>query len=143
VKRFVVALLIALVAVPWSAVPAAKGSGCPMSKAAMTAMRSAAVAPARTSCAYCVPASTASAPSANVPSLGVGCCRFLPKAESLPAQAGSLGVPPKPLQSPDGAAALASPELSAIPAASVSRSCDRIGASPPHAPPTRTTHLLL
>ena len=145
-KRFAVALLILLVGVPWSAVPAMSGPGCAMSKAAMAAMGTAATATAKSVCGYCAarPAvSAASIASPDVPRLGAGCCRFRAKAEGVVAQAGSLGASPKPLQSPDHAAALAPTALSTLPTRAITRSGDRAGVSPPHAPPTRTTHLLL
>ena len=130
-KRFVTFLLIALVGVPWTAIPAAKGAVCAMP-------RETAAAPA--ACAYCSPVQSA---KTSIPTLESGCCRFAPKAESIAAQAGSLGSPPKPSQSPDLAAAIPAHDCITTPAAPASRSYIARGASPPHAPPTRTTHLLL
>lgn len=130
-KRFVAFLLIALVGVPWTAVPAAKGAVCAMP-------RESATAPA--ACSYCSPARSA---TSSIPTLESGCCRFAPKAESVAAQAGSLGSSPKPSQSPDLAAAIPAHDGTGTPAASAARSNVARGASPPHAPPTRTTHLLL
>ena len=131
VKRFVTFLLIALVGVPWTAIPAAKGAVCAMP-------RETAAAPA--ACAYCSPVQSA---KTSIPTLESGCCRFAPKAECIAAQAGSLGSPPKPSQSPDLAAAIPAHDCITTPAAPASRSYIARGASPPHAPPTRTTHLLL
>ncbi|HET9951792.1 MAG TPA: hypothetical protein VFS09_08370 [Candidatus Eisenbacteria bacterium] len=131
VNRFVTFLLIALVGVPWTAVPAAKAAACAMPR------ETAAAPPA---CSYCSPDRVA---STSIPSLESGCCRFAPKAERNAAEAGSLGSTPKPSQSPDLAAAIPAHEgleATVVPAA---RSNAARGASPPHAPPTRTTHLLL
>ena len=126
-KRFVVALLIALVGMPWSAIPAAKATACAMPRAA-------------SACSYCSPAPNA--PS-SVPTLESGCCRFSPGAERVAAQAGSLGSTPKPSQSPDAAASVFAHVGLGAPAVPVSSSTFARGAAPPHAPPTRTTHLLL
>ena len=126
-KRFVVFLLIALVGVPWTAVPAAKGSACAMPRAT-------------SACSYCTPAPNA---RTSVPTLESGCCRFGPNAERVAAQAGSLGSSPKPNQSPDLAAPMPSGEEAVPPVAPASALKFARGAAPPHSPPTRTTHLLL
>lgn len=128
-KRYVATLLIALVGVPWSAIPVAQGASCSMPQSSEV--------PA---CSYCAP--TAPVASA-VPSLEASCCRFLPTPESIPAQAGSIDVSSKLLQSPEFAAALPAIDGSSLPAAPAACAHDACGASPPHAPPTRTTHLLL
>jgi hypothetical protein len=127
VKRFVVALLIALVGVPWTAIPAAKASACAMPRAT-------------SACSYCSPAPNS---SASVPTLESGCCRFSPNAERVTAQAGSLGSTPKPSQSPDVAASMFAHEGVAALAAQAAASTSARVAAPPHSPPTRTTHLLL
>jgi len=131
VKRIVAILLIALVGVPWTEFLAAKGEACSMPRT---------IAASAEACSYCAPA--ASAESA-IPTLEAGCCRFLPTPESVSAQAGSIGVAPKPLQSPDFAAAISAIDGVSIPAAPAARDHDACRASPPHASSTRTTHLLL
>ena len=131
-KRFVTFLLIALVGVPWTAIPAAKGAACAMPRAA---------APA--ACSYCSPATSATTPNPKIPTLESGCCRYSPAAERIAPQAGSVGSSPKPSQSPDLAVAIPAHDCAGTPAASAARPDVALGASHPHAPPTRTTHLLL
>lgn len=128
-KRFVAFLLIVVVGIPWTAFSAARGEACPVP-----------LTPAAPACSYCAP--VVSAVSAG-PSLEASCCRFLPTSESIPAQAGSIGVTPRPLQSPDLAAMIPTIDGKSISAVPAARARDARGASPPHASPTRTTHLLL
>jgi hypothetical protein len=125
-KRFLVALLVVLVGVPWSALPASAGRGCSMPKAP--------------SCGSCEPV-TAAGSNAEA-TLRAGCCRYLPHAERVLAQAGSLGTTAKPTHSPD-VAAVATPQFLVTPGLDAPRSRDAGGSPPPHAPPTRTTHLQL
>ncbi len=131
VKRFVVILLIALVGVPWTAFLAPKGDACSMPRT---------IAASAMACSYCAPAASV---ASAIPTLEAGCCRFPPTPESVSAQAGSIGVAPKPLQSPDLAAATIAIDGVSIPAAPAARDSEACRASPPHAPSTRTTHLLL
>lgn len=125
-KRFLVALLVILVGVPWSALPASADRGCSMPKAP--------------SCGSCAPAA-AGASNAGA-TLKAGCCRYLPHAERVLAQAGSLGTAARPTHSPD-AASVATPQFLVTPSLDAPRSRDVDGSPPPHAPPTRTTHLQL
>jgi len=129
VKKFVALLLVALIGIPSAAVPVAKGADC--------AMPEVTAAPA---CTYCAPATPAATPG---PTLEASCCRFLPTPERIPAQAGSLGATPKPIQSPDLAAVFPAIDGLPMPAASGDRARTAQGASPPQTLPTRTTHLLL
>jgi hypothetical protein len=131
VKKFVAIVLVSLVALPWAALPAAKGAACPMPRSAV-----------RAACSYCTPAV---ATASSTPTLQSGCCRFRSDAERVPAQAGSLGAAPKPLQTPDFTSSLppAVGDGSMIASAPAQRFADpgRLALAP--TPPTRTTHLLL
>lgn len=129
VKRFVAVLLIALVGLPGTVIAATGGQSCSMPQGGK--------APA---CAYCAPAK---ADASVVPTLKTNCCRFLPRPESVPAQAGSIGATPKPLHAPDFASTIPMSDVPSISAAFAAREYQACGASPPQSPPTRTTHLLL
>lgn len=131
VKRFVAILLIALVGVPWTAFLAAKGDACSMPRT---------ITASATPCPHCAPAASA---ASSIPTLEAGCCRFLPTTDNVSAQASSIGVSPKPLQSPDVSDANSAIDGVSIPAAPPARDSEACRASPPHAPSTRTTHLLL
>ncbi len=124
-KRFAAILLAVLVGLPWAVFPAAKGDACPMPRA-----------PTAESCSYCT--HTAPFPTSG-PTLNADCCRFLPKPEAVSEQAATL----KPHHLPDLAASLAIIDGASTPTASPARVRLSREVSPPHALPTRTTHLRL
>lgn len=129
--RFVTLLLVLLLGMSGTLSPAPKSGACPMPGPR-----------AGGECAYCAP-TTLGAPMPGAAKLEAGCCRFQSGQESNALQAASLGSHPKPLQSPDWIAALPGVSAAVLAAARALPAGTPSGQPPPHASPTRTTHLLL
>ncbi|HEU4724924.1 MAG TPA: hypothetical protein VFU59_06445 [Candidatus Eisenbacteria bacterium] len=128
-KRFVSLLLVVLVGLPWSAVPAARATACAMPGAK-----------AIETCSYCAPP----APTSNAGArLEAGCCRFAPNQEATPAQAGSIVSSPKPLQALPIATLEPGRSASDSPLLAATRAIVPPYSAPPPVSPTRTTHLLV
>jgi hypothetical protein len=128
-KRIVVILLAGLLGLPSTVFPAAKGEVCAMPRETTAE-----------ACSYC--ASPVPLP-ATAPILNADCCRFLPKPEGVPEQAGSIVTTPRPLRLLDIAVSLPMIDGVSIPASLAVRAQLRGDNSPPYSPPSLTTRLLL
>ena len=126
-KRTIALMLVLLVGLPWSVLPAGAGSACGPGDMDASA-----------SCSFC--SSDGGAPVTE--SLLPGCCRFTPRAEAAPIQASGVSASPLPKQAPDEAVAVA--DFASLGARGPIRADLAARAIPPiHAPPTATTHLLI
>jgi hypothetical protein len=128
--RWIAVTLVILLGGSGSFAPAPKPGACPMPGQRADG------------CVYCAPA-VPDASGRDAAKLEAGCCRFRAGDESNAPQAASLGAHPKPLHSPDLVAAL--PGITAAGGSALRAVSIRAASGPPpsHAPPTRTTHLLL